>query len=486
MSSHREAPEISKDPVADNADVYAFVSPNPGEAGTVTIISNFVPLQGPAGGPNFYEFGDDVLYSIYIDNDGDAEPDIEYQFRFTSSLQNPNTFLYNTGQVTALDDPDWNARQVYSVTRIDAGHKPKGLKDAHDIDPGPAFAHGPRFASILGDILPCPPCNIGPRSTPDYETNLGSKAVQTLDSGEKVFCGQRNDPFYVDLGSIFDLAGLRPFNPNHLIPLTAGTGVDATKALNIHTIAIQVPITKLTKDGLTPADVTSSNAVLGIWSGASRRKVRMFDDHKNTTVESGPWVQVSRLGNPLFNEVIVPLGQKDEWNRENPDGDVEYLPKVQHPEVAGLIPFLYPGVFPNLDALSTQNAPRADLVAILLTGIPGGIISGFQNYTGPTYADMLRLNVAIPPNVAATPSKFGILGGDLAGFPNGRRIQDDVVTIELRAIAGVTYPLIDPKYKVDNVAKILTDGLTGASVTNKPLTRFPYMGVPYDGYNNPS
>ena len=488
MSSHREAPEISKDPVADNADVYAFVSPD--QPDTVTIISNFVPLQGPAGGPNFFEFGDDVLYSIYIDNNGDAQPDIEYQFQFNSTLQNPSTFLYNTGQVTSLDSPAWNKRQFYSVTRIDGGNAHgKGNGNAFGNgggQGGPAWA-GPNRATVLGTNLACPPCNIGPRSTPNYEANLGSAAVHPLASGGKVFCGQRNDPFYVDLGSIFDLGDLRPFQFAHLVQppgaSSAAPGVDGLKALNVHTIAIQVPISTLTSDGSTPTNVLSPTAVLGVWSAASRRKVRVLDDNSGQTAESGPWVQVSRLGNPLFNEVIVPLGQKDDWNHANPVGDVEYLPNVQHPELGGLIPFLYPTVFPHLAGLS---AARADLVAILLTGIPAPIIAGFQNYTGPTNADMLRLNVAVAPAVpsATLPSPYGILGGDLAGFPNGRRVADDVVAIELRAIAGATYPLVSPGYVPDTHASDLTDGTAPAA--GRYLDVFPYVGTPYDGYDTPA
>jgi len=500
MSSHREAPEISKDPVADNADVYAFVSPD--HPDTVTIISNFVPLQGPGGGPNFYEFGDDVLYSIYIDNDGDAVPEIEYQFQFTSTRQNDNTFLYNTGPIGSLTDTNWNSRQLYTVTRFDAGKPPKkhGPPPGPDAKPGPAFSKGPTSSMVLtanGDSsLPCPPCNIGPRSTPNYDI-LASSAIKNLDTGEVVFCGQRSDPFYVDLGSIFDLGALRPFNMNHLIQLGVTNGVDATKALNIHTIAIQVPISMLTRDGSTPTNVLSSKAVLGIWSAASRRKMRMFDDHKNSVIESGPWVQVSRLGNPLFNEVITHLGQKDDWNRGNPVDDAEYLPNVQHPELAALLPILYthPGpVFPNLAGLS---APRADLVAILLTGIPDGVLKPllppgvhFTNFTGPTYADMLRLNVAIPP--AASPNPLGILGLDLAGFPNGRRLADDIVAIELRAIAGVAYPLVDSTHTFvpDGAAGALTQGIpipsTGNGSTDRYLPAFPYVGTPYDGYDTPA
>jgi hypothetical protein len=494
MSSHREAPEISKDPVADNADVYAFVSPD--NPSTVTIISNFVPLQGPAGGPNFYEFGDNVLYSIYIDNDGDAEPEIEYQFQFTSSLRNDNTFLYNTGPIGSLSDPNWNARQFYSVTRIDAGpnppkHGPPGLPVGPPGSPaqgGPAWPPGPTHATVLGTNLPCPPCNIGPNSTPNYEANLGHPAVQPLPGGGMVFAGQRNDPFFVDLGAVFDLGDLRPFQPYFAFGGPSVEGVDATKALNIHSIAIQIPISMLTNDGSVPTNVTGSASVLGIWSGASRRKARMFDDHQGAFVETGPWMQVSRLGNPLFNEVIVPIAQKDDWNRGNPAGDSEYLPNVQHPELAFLISnVLYSAAFPNLKAYSKA---RADLVAILLTGIPNGVVphATYSTFTGTTYADMLRLNVAVPP--ATTPSLFGLFGGDLAGFPNGRRVFDDIVAIELKAIAGASIPLVDSSYTADGAAALLTqwktEPVSASPLSARYLDHFPYVGTPYDGFDTPS
>src|ERR1041385_8368124 len=276
MSSHREAPAISQDPVADNADTYAFVSPD--DPTTVTIITNYVPLEGPPGGPNFFEFGDDVLYSIYIDNDGDAHAEIEFQFQFQTTLQNPDTFLYNTGPITSLTDPNWNKRQLYSVSVI----RSSGRDSDDERGSG----------RVLGTDLPCPPCNIGPRSTPDYDS-LAAAAVHQLPSGETVFAGQRNDGFFVDLGSVFDLAALRPFQAAHLIPSPNAPGVDPLSELNIHTIAIQVPIGMLTRDGSTPTDVSSAKAVLGIWGGASRRKVQVRDGQ--TVRQSGPWVQVSRL-----------------------------------------------------------------------------------------------------------------------------------------------------------------------------------------------
>jgi hypothetical protein len=457
MSSHREAPEISKDPVADSTDVYAFVSPD--RPDTVTLIANYIPLQEPAGGPNFYEFGDDVLYEIHVDNNGDGRADITYQFIFQTRLTTPGSFLYNTGPIGSLSDPNWNSKQFYQVTVL------QGLQ-----------------ARILGRDLACPPCNVGVLSTPDYEANLGQPAVHALPGGVRVFAGQRAEEFYVDLGSIFDLGNLRPLQQANVFGAAAGLksapGVNATNRLNVHCIALQVPISQLTGGG---------QPTIGVWTSASRQRARVLDEGGGPSLVSGPFSQVSRLGSPLFNEVIVPLGQKDYWNTQPPARDQQFAHFVARPELAGLLPVLYPDAFPHLAALDKAGTPRADLEAILLTGIPAGLITGFTNFTGPVQADMLRLNTAIPPTPIASPtfSILGLLGGDPAGFPNGRRVTDDVVTIELRAIAGALYPLIDPAYMVDTVVPSVTDGLTGSSVTSPPLTIFPYLGVPYDGYHNP-
>src|SRR3954453_19054017 len=462
MSSHREAPSISQDPVADNADTYAFVSPD--DPSTVTIITNYVPLEGPPGGPNFFEFGDDVLYSIYVDNDGDGLPEITYQFQFNTTLRNEDTFLYNTGPIDSLDSQNWNKRQFYDVSVI-RGHGPgmNGKKQHHELD---------GKGKVLGKNLASPPCNIGPRSTPNYDS-LAAAAVHHLPSGETVFAGQRNDGFFVDPGPSVDLADVRPIVNN--MP-----GVDPLKTLNIHTIAIKVPIWMLTRDGSVPTDAMSAKSVLGIWGGASRRKVQVRDDNGNGTRGSGPWVQVSRLGNPLFNEVIVPLGDKDRWNALDPINDAGFAKYVKQPELAKLLPVLYPGEFPNLAA---YTADRADLHAILLTGIPSGIVPGFQNFTGPRPADMLRLNVAIPPTTS-NPNALGLVGGDAAGFPNGRRVFDDVVSIELKAVAGATIPLVDPSFTPDAAVGAVSSYLTPG--TDRYQSTFPYLGSPHDGYDTPS
>jgi hypothetical protein len=449
MSSHREAPAISKDPVADNTDTYAFVSPD--NPGTVTIISNYLPLEAPFGGPNFFEFGDDVQYTIHIDNNGDGIADLLYVFTFETTVANPNTFLYNTGPITSLTSTNWNRKQTYSVTRIAAGK-----------------------SQVLGTGLPCPPCNVGPLSTPNYAT-LASDAVNSLPGGRTVFAGQRLEGFYVDLGAIFDLGDLRPFENLHIGALAAAPGVNATNDFSVHSIALQVPIQDLTAGGTVPTNAMSSQAVIGVWATASRRAAVIRELGTGIVDELGGWVQVSRLGNPLFNEVIVPMGMKDLWNSLPPFEDKRFAQYVLQPELASLLPVLFPGVFPNL---ANYSGARSDLAAILLTGLPSGIVPGFQNYTGKVQADMLRLNVAIPP--ASSPNPLGLIGGDPAGFPNGRRVFDDVVSVEIRAIAGLTIPLVDPSYTPDGAASVVTDGLTDADTTY--LGTFPYLGTPQGGY----
>lgn len=449
MSSHREAPEIAKDPVADGTDTYAFVSPD--DPTKVTLIANFIPLQQPNGGPNFYEFGDDVLYEIHISNKGTAQADITYRFGFQTRIRNQGTFLYNTGPINDITDPTWNRPQFYSVTRIQNGY-------AHKIAEG----------------LPCPPVNVGTRSTPDY-AHLSGQAVHSLPGGRTVFAGQRADAFHVDLGSVFDLGALRPFNEAHLISMPAMNGVNAVQSYNVHTIALRVPIREVTRHRDTPTDPSAPGAVIGVWATASRRKSRIFDQERGAYVGHGPWEQVSRLANPLFNEVIVPMARKDEWNALPPSEDHRFAKYVNKPELAALLPVLYPGVFPNLAA---YDKPRADLHAILLTGVPSGVVPGFQNFTGPVEADLLRLNVAIPPS--ADPNNLGLVAGDPAGFPNGRRLDDDVVTIELRAVGGLTIPLVDSSFTPDAAASAVQDGTTN---TNAAVTdNFPYLGLPGGGY----
>ena len=488
MSSHREAPEISKDPVADSTDVYAFVSPD--QAQTVTLIANYIPLEAPDGGPNFYEFADDVLYEIHIDNTGDGNPDISYQFRFTTVNNIPSSFLYNDGPISSLTPPspssNWNRQQTYTLTRV-------------DNNPGNRW----RNASIvLGSGLLCPPCNIGPLSTPNY-AGLASAAVHSVGAGPfsaTVFAGQRAEGFYVDLGAVFDLGDLRPFAGDHAGGPVAGLmngmpGVNSTADVNVHSLALQIPTSQLTR--ATPTGPGDPAAVIGVWTTASRQRVRVWGNWFNGgDLRSGPWTQVSRLGNPLANELLIGIGAKDVWNTQPPTTDgSEFLNYFAQPLLAQLLPSLYPGVFPNLAKYNggTPNS-RPDIEAIFLTGIPAGVITQaptFTNYNGTgVKAEMLRLNTAIPPS--SSPNNLGLLGLDVAGFPNGRRVLDDVATIALRAVAGATLGYVVPSFTADAAAGQVDFGLTtggtdlSAKGTQHYLSTFPYLGVPYSGFSNPS
>jgi hypothetical protein len=461
-SSHREAPLISGDPRADNTDVYAFVSPD--QPGTVTIIANYIPLEEPAGGPNFHSFDENVLYEIHVDNDGNAKDDVTYQFRFRTTVRNRNTFLYNTGQITSLDDPDWNMPQTYAVTEV------RGR--SHDT---------------LGRRLATPPVNIGPRSTPAYDA-LHAAAVHTLSNGVRVFAGQVDDPFFVDLGSVFDLAGLRPFNTLHVLPLPPAPGVDGVGGFNTHAIAIQVPITQLTKDGQLPTGPSDPDAVIGVYASASRRALWVDDDDDDDDDrdrgdgddDDRKYVRVSRLGNPLINEVVIPLGQKDRWNRSDPRDDEDFARRYTSPEVTRLENFLYP----VLD--DAPETGRGDLVAVLLTGVPT------LNFTGPKKADLLRLNTGIPPSAAAgLGNRLGVLAGDLAGFPNGRRLEDDVTDIDLRAFAcgygTVVGPIIESFGFCGGNANRSPNNLLGDGVdaNDRPFSaEFPYLALPHQGYEH--
>ena len=433
-SSHREAPAIGDDPAADNTDVYAFVSPD--KPNTVTLVANYIPLEDPAGGPNYYRFDPSVLYEIHVDNDGNARDDVTYQFRFDTRVGNRNTFLYNTGPVTSPTDPDLNVKQTYTVTRIARGDR-----------------------TVLGSNLPVPPANIGPRSNPTYDAFQG---VVDLGGGRQVFAGPRDDPFFVDLGSIFDLGGLRPFNAAHLIPLATAPGQDGVLNYNTHTIALQVPKTDLLR---APA----ADGTIGVYASASRRKISVLRGD-GTTDSTGPFVQVSRLGNPLVNEVIIPLGQKDRWNASEPRDDEDFLNRFTNPELAGLVNLLYP-VLPD-----APTANRADLVAVLLTGVPG------LNFTGDRKADLLRLNTAIAPT--AKPNPLGALAGDFQGFPNGRRLADDVTDIEVRAVACGYGPILAAALGLCNLSpnNVIGDGVDVNE--NAFLNKFPYVAAPNRGYEH--
>ena len=431
-SSHREAPLISQDPLADNTDLYAFVSPQ--RPDRVALISNFIPLQFPSSGPNFWKFDDNVLYEIMIDNTGDAVEDITFQFRFRTEIRNPNTFLYNTGSVTSLDDPDLNVRQFYSVTRVE----------------------GPRrtgAARLIAENVPVLPANVGVSSIPDYSDLGRGVFIQEIES-VRLFAGPRDDGFYVDLGATFDLLQLRT--------LVSGVGapVDSLAGYNVSTIAIEIPTAAVTRNGVRPASASDPNATIGVWSTASRQSTTTRTP--TGPAHAGDWVQVSRLGNPLVNEVVIPVGTKDVFNGLEPTGDGAALSFVTNPELPPLMEALF--------GVQTPATPRNDLVTIFLTGIPGVNQIG----TNPRASEMLRLNTGIAP--ATRPHRLGVLAGDLAGFPNGRRVGDDVVDIALQAMAGAT--ILTPEF-IRTPNNQIGDGVDEND--RAYMSEFPFLATPHPG-----
>ncbi|MCP3822566.1 DUF4331 domain-containing protein [Streptomyces sp. A3M-1-3] len=369
-SSHREAPLISGQPQYDNTDVYAFVSPD--KADTTTIVANWLPFEEPAGGPNFFKFADDAQYDVHIDSDGDAQGDLLYRWTFKDHVKNGDTFLFNTGPVTALDDPDLNVRQTYDIDLL-------RLRDQHVIS----------TTKIAAD-LPVAPSNVGKASMPDYRA-LRDQAVRELPSGATAFAGQADDPFFLDL-RVFDLLYGGDLSE---------VGRDTLSGYNVNTIALQVPTEHIRQSEAQP--------VVGIWSTTQRRNAQ------------GDFTQVSRLGMPLVNEVVLPIKDKDKFNASAPWNDGDFLQSVTNPELPKLIEAIY--------KIKAPAEPRDDLVSVFLTGV--------DKLNKPPHvkpAEVLRLNTAIEP--AGDPKRLGVLDGDNSGFPNGRRLTDDVVDIALQVVEG--------------------------------------------------
>ncbi len=459
-SSHREAPGIQNDPRVDNTDTYSFVSPD--DPDTVTLVANWYPFQEPDGGPNFYRFDENAEYDIRVDNDGDARPDITYRWTFTTEIRNPDTFLYNTGVVESIDDPDLNLRQFYDLRVItDAG-----------------------VTTTLLDNAPVAPSNVGPASMPDYAT-LRDQAIAPIGGGAggQSFAGQADDPFFLDL-RVFDLlyGAEAPFGSVGEGDLDE-VGNDTLNGRNVQTIAIQVP-----KEAVALNANADRNPVIGVWSTTQRRSTRVLStDGSGTEQQSGDFVQVSRLGMPLVNEVIIPIREKDRFNRTTPVNDETFLPFVQDPEVPRLIELIYGIPAPDTDP-STAATEREDLVEIFLTGIctaaqgcPGGVPALEADLNSQLInedvdpatfqpSEMQRLNMAVPPS--AEPSRLGVLGGDFAGFPNGRRLTDDVVDIELQVLEGAL---------LDN-PNDLGDAVDSNDVPFE--ASFPYVALPHDGAVN--
>jgi hypothetical protein len=433
-SSHREAPNTSKDPTADDTDVYAFTAADAPDS--LTVIANWIPFQDPAGGPNFYEFDPKAHYYINVDNTGDGAYDVRYRFQFTTKILNKESFAAATPEVTSLSDPQLNVRQSYDVVRED--YKSGKLTRSTRIAKG----------------VPVVPSNIGPKTMPDY-ASLSAQGVKPLSGGGKVFAGQTDDPFFVDLGTTFDSINFRSGTGNQ------GGGKDDLAGYNVNAIALQIPKAKVTKDRKPVAGADASNAVVGVWSSTERRALQVTN---SSSQGSGKWVQVSRLGNPLVNEVVIPLGQKDKFNRTQPQNDAaNYGKYVVTPELAKLMNALF--------NLGVKETGRTDIVTALLTGVPNLTQIGSK----PAAADTLKINLGVAPN--PSPNRFGVLAGDTAGFPNGRRLGDDVVDISLRVVGGFLIPESQGGKKLP-----LGDGVDQNDQAFR--TTFPYSPPPRAGFDS--
>ena len=431
-SSHREAPLIAADPAADNTDVYAFVSPD--RPDTTTIVANWYPFEEPHGGPNFYPWATDARYDINIDNDGDAVSDLTYRLTFkTEDRRGRTTFLYNNGPVTSLDDENLLFRQRYRLELVDGGGRARALIESGRVAPS----------------------NTGPASMPDYGT-LRNQAIADIPGGGKIYVGQADDPFFLDL-RVFDLLYGGDLSE---------VGQDTLSGFNVNTVVIQVPNAQLALKG----DATR-NPVIGVWSDTERRSMLVTPGKEQPF---GNYVQVSRLGMPLVNEVVVPAALKDRFNSQTPavDGQIpELVARVTDPELARLIQAIY--------GIPAPATPRNDLVEIFLTGITtkaGGPIQADLNSQLNNAdvkanrfvpSEMLRLNMSVPP--AANPNRLGVLGGDLQGFPNGRRLADDVLDISIQAVEGAA---------VSGIVDALKAG-DKVDANNVPFgATFPYIALP--------
>jgi hypothetical protein len=543
-SSHREAPLISNDPLADNTDLYAFRSPC--DTNAVVLIANYIPFENPVGGPNYYNFGEGIRYEIHIDNNTATKgDDIVYRFTFTQTNEDPTTFFnIRLGKQ--------NLKDVYKCEKSTDG--------------------GKTFVTIVSSGI-VPPNNIGVRSINNATVGLGmnyneimSNAIATASTGEKIFCGPVDDPFFVDLAGIFDVGNFRP------------KGQDALAGFNCHSIVIQVPIKDLQKDGKTTKNATSildPDFVIGVYASASRQRIATFDSSMGTVSYSGKWVQVSRLGMPLTNEAVIPIGKKDYWNASDDENDIQFAPYFENPELAlymddsqfgAAVPGLSqlriqtkslgsfdfrngkPGLYPlkgspavagtALDdaifgklLLPDDHSPRAvDLLPIFNTGVPN--LAPYQLATGkpdgnplaagkpfinnflPTLEDRLRLNMAVPvtPRTSSDFSSLGIIQAaalgltdprfntskalqfipNMDGFPNGRRLEDDVTTIELQAVSGVALAAIGlwyDDYTVGSTPSPLTPDFLNVYTFTAGVTKndtalkacFPYEQTPWRG-----
>lgn len=477
-SSHREAPFIAKMPKVDATDFYMFRSYEPGRAGFVTLIANYQPLQDPYGGPNYFTLDQNALYEIHIDNNGDAKEDLTFQFRFRNTSKDIALNvggksvpipLFQAGQITSVNPGTLNVRETFTVDVV-RGDRRGGAR-ARVVN---AAGGGAEFDK--------PADYIGTKTFPDYAAyaNQHQYAINVPGCGTpgRVFVGQRKDPFKIAVGEIFDLINLTPGGP--LGPESGNADDLADK--NVTSMVLELPIACLT---------AGNETVIGAWTTASVRQGRLLRGQANpgldeAAVVGGPWVQVSRLSNPLVNEVVIGLRDKNKFNSSKPVNDAaNFADYVTNPTLPALIQTLFPS------ATAPTKFPRTDLLAAFLTGLSpkAGNLNKPANVVP---AEMLRLNTAVPPTAAATQSRLGVAAGDNAGFPNGRRPGDDVVDIALRVVMGALCQLTGPTDAL-NVGCAPGDAPAGGlAFTDGVLTQasqyptaFPYLLTPLPGSPTP-
>jgi hypothetical protein len=394
-SSHREAPGVAGTPRLDTTDVHAFHSPD--KPGSVTLLANWLPFSEPAGGPNFYTFEDGAWYDIAVDTNGDSKPNIVYRWVFKTRTKNPGTFLYNTNQVTSLTDPDLNVVQTYDL---------QVFKDN-------------KWTTLKRNLIAAP-SNVGKASMPDY-AKLRRQATYSIGAVD-TFAGQADDPFFLDL-RVFDLLYGGDLSE---------VGNDTLRGYNVNTTAIRVPV----------GDLGGAKNTIGVWSRTWKQGA------------DGNYRQVSRLGMPLVNEVVIPLADKDKFNASKPSDDAQFLKYVTNPGLPKVVEKVY--------GIKAPKEPRNDLVQVFLTGVPG-----INQPANVKPSEMIRLNLT--PFAGQTPSTLGVIGGDKNGYPNGRRLPDDVLDISLQVVEG----------ELVGSPNDLSDKVDANDVAFEQ--QFPYIGLPTSG-----
>ena len=456
-SSHREAPQITETPKVDATDFYMFNSYEAGRQNYVTLIANYLPLQDPYGGPNYFTLDNDAIYEIHVDNDGDAREEITFQFKFNTAVK--GVTLDIDGEQVAIplaqagtvgpgrDETDnLNVVETYTVTMIDGDRRTGATNSLTD--------------SVSGsEEFVKPVDNIGNKTIANYSSYANEHIYDVSIPGcgdGRLFVGQRQEGFVVNLGETFDLINTNPLGP-------AGGEANSLANKNVTSLALEVPATCLTNGGET---------VIGGWTSASVRQATVVNpvpENRPAEIHGGAYTQVSRLGAPLVNEVVIGLPDKDKFNHSEPRDDAQFATYVTNPTLPALIELLYPS------APAPDVFPREDLVAVFLTGV-----EDLNQPLNVEASEMLRLNTEIPAVAAAVQEPLGVLAGDNAGFPNGRRPGDDVVDIALRAVMGV---LLDEEDAPAGQAPLTDGAYVDAGDFDES---FPYLRTPLPGSPNES